>query len=105
MKYTFIPVIVFFLTIISCQPRHSNIDYFGQTPPGKTPIIFAPGIICLDNRFEARGAFSPDGKSFYFTVTNEDFTSQKIFFSNNLNHLSHLMVKNYFLLQTEIKIL
>jgi Tol biopolymer transport system component len=55
--------------------------YFGQTPPGKTPEIFAPGFICLDNRFESRGAFFPDGKSFYFTVVNSDFTSQKIFYT------------------------
>lgn len=81
MKYIFLSVIVL-LMIISCRPKQSTIDYFGQTPPEKTPIIFAPGIICLDNRFEARGAFSPDGKSFYFTITNEDFTSQKIFFAN-----------------------
>lgn len=57
------------------------IDYFGQTPPEKAPKIFAPGFICLDNRFESRGAFSPDGKSFYFSVVNNDFTSQKIFFT------------------------
>jgi Tol biopolymer transport system component len=57
------------------------MDYFGQTTPDKTPKVFAPGIICLDNRFESRGAFSPDGKSFYFTVVNSNFTSQKIFYS------------------------
>lgn len=60
---------------------HKPIDYFGQTPPEKTPKIFAPGFICLDNRFESRGAFSPDGKSFYFTVVNNDFTSQKILYT------------------------
>jgi Tol biopolymer transport system component len=62
------------------------IDYFGQTPPDTIPVIFAPGNICLDNRFEARGAFSPDGRLFYFTVTNEDFTFQKILFCEYLNN-------------------
>ena len=59
------------------------IDYFGQIPPDKNPKIFAPQIICLDNRFESRGTFSPDGKAFYFTVVNSNFTSQKIFFAEN----------------------
>lgn len=86
MKYKLIPAIVLLLTLISCKFRKSTIDCFGQTPPGKTPTIFAPGIICFNNRFEARGAFSPDSKSFYFTITNEDFTSQKIFFCEYLNN-------------------
>lgn len=64
----------------SCLQK-SPVDYFGQTPPGKTPKIFAPEIICLENRFESRGAFSSDGKCFYFTVVNNNFTSQKIFCS------------------------
>jgi len=51
MKYKLIPIIL--LAIISCQPKQSIIDYFGQTPPEKIPIIFAPGFIRLYNRFEA----------------------------------------------------
>jgi Tol biopolymer transport system component len=69
--------------INSCIQR--PIDYFGQKLPEKTPQIFAPGFICLDNRSESRGAFSPDGKSFYFTVVNNDFTSQKIFYTEFKN--------------------
>ena len=45
--------------------------YLGQKPPDSVPVIFAPGIICLDNRFEGCAAFSSDGKMFFFTVTNE----------------------------------
>ncbi|MFZ1977709.1 MAG: hypothetical protein WAV76_07100 [Bacteroidota bacterium] len=67
------------------QTGNVSVDYFGQTPPGTTPIIFAPGIISLDDRFEARGAFSPNGKEFYFTVTNEKFSAQKILFCKYLN--------------------
>jgi len=79
--------LVFGLILIAIlESFHSSkqvIDYFGQIPPDKTPKIFAPQIICLDNRFESRGTFSPDGKAFYFTVVNNDFTSQKIFFTEN----------------------
>jgi Tol biopolymer transport system component len=60
--------------------------YFGQTPPDSTPKIFAPGFICLDNRFEGTGTFSPDGKMFYFTVTNGNFSSQKLLFCEYVNN-------------------
>lgn len=69
----------------SCISEKSPIEYFGQKPPGKTPKIFAPQFICLDKRFESRGAFSPDGKAFYFTIPNSNFTSQKIFFTEYSN--------------------
>ena len=55
--------------------------YLGQILPDTVPEIFAPGIICLDNRFEGTGAFSPDGRMFCFTVTNGNFSSQKLFLS------------------------
>ena len=39
-----------------------NGDYLGQPLPGKTPVVFAPGIISVDSTVE-HGAptFSPDG--------------------------------------------
>lgn len=40
--------------------------YLGQTPPGMTPEIFAPGIISTD-AFEFSISFSPDGKMLVFT--------------------------------------
>ena len=43
-----------------------SIDYFGQTPPGDSAVIFAPGIISLPDRKERKIAFSPDGKECYF---------------------------------------
>ncbi|MCJ7579480.1 MAG: hypothetical protein MUP98_02980 [Candidatus Aminicenantes bacterium] len=40
--------------------------YFGQKPPGKTPKIFAPGIVSTENFREFSGSFTPDGKEYYF---------------------------------------
>jgi len=40
--------------------------YLGQKPPGMTPEIFAPGIISLSNYHDFKGAFSADGKEYYF---------------------------------------
>jgi len=41
--------------------------YLGQKPPGRTPEIFAPGIVSLGDSSEYGITFSPDGKEIYFT--------------------------------------
>ena len=42
--------------------------YLGQRPPGKTPEVFAPGIISRAGfHLHSSLAFSPDGKEVYFT--------------------------------------
>jgi len=45
--------------------------YLGQTPPGNTPVKFAPGLI-NDSPFFSLGrcAFSADGKEFYYSHNN-----------------------------------
>ena len=45
--------------------------YLGQTPPGLTPEIFAPGLVSTTQR-DGSGFFSPDMKEFYFTRKNSD---------------------------------
>jgi len=43
-------------------------SYFGQTPPGATAQVFAPGLIsdARPQTWEAHGTFSGDGKTFCF---------------------------------------
>jgi hypothetical protein len=43
--------------------------YLGQTPPGPTAQVFAPGLICdtRPHRGESHGTFSADGNSFCFS--------------------------------------
>lgn len=67
MKYLtfFLFISILLLQNITAQ-ENNKIDYFGQKPPGNSPIIFAPGIISTD-QWEAAGTFSPDGKEYYFT--------------------------------------
>ncbi len=43
-------------------------EYLGQKPPGKTPEIFAPGIISTGGG-EFAGTFSPDSIEFYYTAS------------------------------------
>jgi hypothetical protein len=80
-------LLLIFLTalLFNSYLQKSPVYYFGQTPPDKIPEIFAPQFICLEDRFESRGAFSTDGKSFYFTVVNNSFTNQKIFYTEFRN--------------------
>ena len=42
--------------------------YLGQTPPGSTAKVFAPGLICNTGpqQWESNGTFSGDGKTFCF---------------------------------------
>lgn len=43
--------------------------YIGQRPPGKTPEIFAPGIVSTAKN-EVNSVFSEDGTEFYFSLFN-----------------------------------
>jgi Tol biopolymer transport system component len=40
--------------------------YLGQSPPGLTPTVFAPGIVSTQQN-EVNSVFTPDGKEFYFS--------------------------------------
>ena len=41
-------------------------DYFGQTPPGATPQVFARGIVSTDDLEHSAPAFSPDGNEVFW---------------------------------------
>ncbi len=40
--------------------------HLGQEPPGMTPVVFAPGLISLDDERELNAVYSPDGRIFMF---------------------------------------
>jgi hypothetical protein len=63
--------LVAFLAIGSIQvfgKPFAKGPYFGQTPPGSTPQVFALGLICdtRPHQIEAWGTFSADGNTFCF---------------------------------------
>lgn len=41
--------------------------YLGQKPPGRTPEIFAPGIVSSEHQEHSSLAFSPDGKEMWWS--------------------------------------
>ncbi|HUU19824.1 MAG TPA: hypothetical protein VMW72_21920 [Sedimentisphaerales bacterium] len=62
--------------------------YLGQTPPGFTAQVFAPGLICHtgQHQWESHGTFSADGNTFCFARrrgvfitenTNQGWTAPK----------------------------
>ena len=55
-------------------------NYFGQSPPGINPEIFAPGIVSLEGRYEYGISFSPELKEVYFTADTKD-EGTSIYFS------------------------
>jgi len=79
-------VFVFILILeFSCSDNAQNLDipteaHFGQTPPGDSAVVFAPGIISLPDRQEYSICFSPSGDACYFTAVDTDNVS-KIFFT------------------------
>jgi len=52
--------------------------YLGQTPPGSTARVFAPGLICdmRPHQWEACGSFSADGNTFCFKRRGYDFITE-----------------------------
>lgn len=69
--------VIFVLIMLSCNPQ-PKFKYFGQTPPGNTPTLFAPGIVSLNDRHESMITFSPDGRECYFTVSKDPWMDVQI---------------------------
>jgi hypothetical protein len=54
----------------------SKNAYFGQTPPGEVPQIFAPNMLTDSGIVLSRVVFSKNGKEFYYTVAKHWFDSE-----------------------------
>ena len=60
-------VVLVICTVTFAEP-FARGPYLGQIPPGSTPKVFAPGLICNTGprKWESNGTFSGDGKTFCF---------------------------------------
>jgi hypothetical protein len=77
-------MLIFLIGSLSpAQPIPPDSLYFGQTPPGNIPQIFAPGIVSLPNRNEAVITFSPDGASVFFYISNSNPYTMYATYTNN----------------------
>ena len=72
------PSMLLLLSVLMMSGRSYSQDdipipdgpYLGQTPPGSTPEIFAPGIVNTEEHVEIEGLFAPGMESFYFVRTD-----------------------------------
>jgi len=58
-----------------------RIDYFGQTPPGETPAIFAPDFISRPELVVQNCCFSADGREFVFVVTDSTWSKSTVMYT------------------------
>lgn len=54
------------------EPPAKEVSYFGQTPPGSTAELFAPGTVSENGRYEYGVSFSPNMEELYFSGEWED---------------------------------
>jgi Tol biopolymer transport system component len=80
MRIVLILTVISFITLVSCTRRQKTDFpvlkglYLGQTPPGTTPVVFAPGIVST-GLYTRDIAISKDGKEIYFCVSDAAATS------------------------------
>jgi Tol biopolymer transport system component len=75
-KTIFIGILVLVILIFSNCARKGDFPilkgpYLGQEPPGMTPELFAPGIVCTDET-QGCSVFLEDGRIFMYNVFRED---------------------------------
>ena len=78
MKYVmsiFLSLVVLSGTL-SAKPIAQG-PYLDQKPPGSKAKIFAPGLICKNDRHESSGSFSADGKMFCFRVGPDTYITEQ----------------------------
>ena len=73
--------------------------FFGQTPPGETPVLFAPDILTSLSAFAGAPTFSPDGTKCFVSVGAADYsTPATLYYSEWANNAWKPFVKAPFVL-------
>ncbi len=78
MKRVSSAIVLLFSVLLMSSTSYSQDDipipdgpYLGQTPPGSTPEIFAPGFVNTAEFIEIEGMFGADMNTFYFVRNDE----------------------------------
>jgi hypothetical protein len=71
--------LVFYVAVCIAVAETPPEPYFGLTPPGLTPEVFAPGRISIPNSFEQDICFSEDTGECYFTIRNASWSDRRIY--------------------------
>jgi hypothetical protein len=69
-RKVFFVIIFVLITQFSFGQQFTDLygDYLGQTPPGDTPVVFAPGIVSTIYMEHSTVAISPDGNEIFWWV-------------------------------------
>ena len=90
-------ILITVLMILNCGKSGASVqeqddltnlagEYLGQTPPGSTPELFAPGFISRQGYFEHSGAvFSPDLQEVYWAAKPDSHNMFHIYFMKLIN--------------------
>ena len=80
MKLVSTAIVLLFSALAMSGTSYSQDDisipdgpYLGQTPPGSTPEIFAPGIVNKEESIDLEGMFGSDMNTFYFVREGEKY--------------------------------
>jgi hypothetical protein len=70
MKKVFVTSVLILVVRSSFGQQFTDLqgDYVGQTPPGDTPVVFAPGIVSTVYMEHSAPTFSPDGNEVFWRV-------------------------------------
>jgi len=82
MKTWFITVLSLLEITIATIVAQTSTDYFGQTPPGNTLVVFAPGIVSGTSLKYSATAFSSDVNYVYWISRknqSDKITSMEIY--------------------------
>ncbi len=69
------------ITMIGCKTTKVSVDYFGQTAPKTTPVVFGKGLISKKGRFEHGISFSPDAQEVAFGILDKQAIKGNIYYS------------------------
>ncbi|MGD8787346.1 MAG: right-handed parallel beta-helix repeat-containing protein [Phycisphaerales bacterium] len=87
-KYLFSTVYI--IILLAATPGLATGPYLGQTSPGTTPRLFAPGILTQPGGVVAvsRIAFSPDGKECFFSgPINWSFSGTRMYYTKCVDNV------------------
>jgi hypothetical protein len=65
-KASLIGLSILFAAAGSGQTIPDSALYFGQTPPGDVPKVFAPGLVSTNDQEHGVPSFSPDGAEVFW---------------------------------------
>lgn len=87
-------LLTFFLVRLplSSQPGET---WLGQTVPGQKAELLAPGLVSLDGRYEFACSFSPDGKTFLFSVSAKNGKSKVMMMTEKNGRWGRPQVMNF----------